>query len=57
MEFDPKALFDYPTVSICPACNRPLKHPKSIERGIGPVCERKQKDKEANEQLHEVLTD
>jgi len=23
----------------CLVCNRTLKNPKSIERGIGPVCE------------------
>lgn len=23
----------------CPVCNRPLKSPISIARGIGPVCE------------------
>jgi hypothetical protein len=26
---------------ICPLCNRQLKSPKSIAKGIGPVCERK----------------
>lgn len=25
----------------CPVCNRLLKSPTSISRGIGPVCERK----------------
>ncbi|MFJ8245201.1 DUF6011 domain-containing protein [Peribacillus asahii] len=25
----------------CPVCNRPLKSKRSIEKGIGPVCERK----------------
>lgn len=25
----------------CPICNRPLKSPASISKGIGPVCERK----------------
>jgi hypothetical protein len=29
---------------ICPVCNRPLKSPKSISRGIGPVCEVKVKN-------------
>jgi hypothetical protein len=24
---------------ICPVCNRPLKSPKSMAKGIGPVCE------------------
>jgi hypothetical protein len=24
---------------ICPVCNRPLKSPISIAKGIGPVCE------------------
>jgi hypothetical protein len=28
---------------ICPVCNRPLKSKKSIEKGIGPVCEVKVK--------------
>lgn len=27
----------------CPVCNRPLKSPKSIAKGIGPVCEIKVK--------------
>lgn len=27
----------------CPVCNRPLKSKKSIEKGIGPVCEGKVK--------------
>lgn len=27
----------------CPVCNRPLKSKKSIEKGIGPVCEIKVK--------------
>jgi hypothetical protein len=27
----------------CPVCNRPLKSKKSIEKGIGPVCEVKVK--------------
>ncbi|MGG0718711.1 DUF6011 domain-containing protein [Robertmurraya massiliosenegalensis] len=26
---------------ICPMCSRPLKSPKSIAKGIGPVCARK----------------
>jgi hypothetical protein len=26
---------------ICPIYNRPIKSPKSIAKGIGPVCERK----------------
>ncbi len=30
----------------CPVCNRPLKSEKSIERGIGPVCAQKLKDRE-----------
>ncbi|MDF1509714.1 DUF6011 domain-containing protein [Robertmurraya sp. DFI.2.37] len=25
----------------CPVCGRPLKSPKSISKGIGPVCEKK----------------
>ena len=32
----------------CPVCNRPLKSKKSIERGIGPVCEKKQQEWENN---------
>lgn len=36
---------------ICPVCNRPLKHPKSVAMGIGPVCARKQKEVEARKQL------
>ncbi|KYD03466.1 hypothetical protein B4102_3384 [Heyndrickxia sporothermodurans] len=38
----------------CPICNRPLKSKKSIERGIGPVCETKiakLKDKENENQI------
>ncbi|MGE6260898.1 DUF6011 domain-containing protein [Heyndrickxia sporothermodurans] len=38
----------------CPVCNRPLKSKKSIERGIGPVCEmkiKKLKDKENENQI------
>ncbi len=38
----------------CPICNRPLKSKKSIERGIGPVCETKiakLKDKENKDQI------
>lgn len=31
---------------ICPVCNRQLKSKKSIERGIGPVCAKKQKERE-----------
>lgn len=27
----------------CPVCNRPLKSPKSIAKGIGPICEIKLK--------------
>ncbi|WP_102274064.1 DUF6011 domain-containing protein [Cytobacillus massiliigabonensis] len=27
----------------CPVCNRPLKSPRSIAKGIGPVCEIKVK--------------
>ena len=30
----------------CPVCKRPLKNEKSIERGIGPVCARKEKERE-----------
>ncbi|MBL5767999.1 DUF6011 domain-containing protein [Heyndrickxia sporothermodurans] len=30
----------------CPICNRPLKSKRSIERGIGPVCETKIKNLE-----------
>jgi len=25
----------------CSVCNRELKNPKSVEKGIGPVCEGK----------------
>ncbi|MED1711743.1 DUF6011 domain-containing protein [Heyndrickxia sporothermodurans] len=38
----------------CPICNRPLKSKKSIERGIGPVCETKiakLKEKENENQI------
>ncbi|MFH5779089.1 DUF6011 domain-containing protein [Heyndrickxia oleronia] len=38
----------------CPICNRPLKSKKSIERGIGPVCETKiakLRDKENEDQI------
>jgi hypothetical protein len=38
----------------CPVCNRPLKSKKSIEKGIGPVCETKIKNlenKPAEDQL------
>ncbi|WP_453992147.1 DUF6011 domain-containing protein [Bacillus nitroreducens] len=31
---------------ICPVCNRQLKNEKSIERGMGPVCAKKQKERE-----------
>ncbi|WP_169864801.1 DUF6011 domain-containing protein [Sutcliffiella halmapala] len=31
---------------ICPICNRPLKSKKSIERGIGPVCAKKEQERE-----------
>jgi hypothetical protein len=30
-----------PATGICTRCHRALKDPKSIERGRGPVCERK----------------
>lgn len=30
----------------CPICNRPLKSKKSIENGIGPVCAKKEKERE-----------
>ncbi|WP_157076589.1 DUF6011 domain-containing protein [Sutcliffiella cohnii] len=30
----------------CPVFNRPLKSQRSIERGIGPVCEKKAKERE-----------
>jgi hypothetical protein len=33
---------------ICPVCNRPLKSPKSISKGIGPVCEVKVKKQKNN---------
>jgi hypothetical protein len=29
---------------ICPVCNRQLKSKKSIERGVGPVCAKKEKE-------------
>ncbi|MGE8207732.1 DUF6011 domain-containing protein [Heyndrickxia sp. NPDC080065] len=38
----------------CPICNRPLKSKRSIERGIGPVCETKiakLKEKENEDQI------
>ncbi|WP_231607515.1 DUF6011 domain-containing protein [Fictibacillus sp. 18YEL24] len=35
----------------CPVCNRPLKSKKSIEKGIGPVCEKKQKENENQAEL------
>ncbi|MFB7302592.1 DUF6011 domain-containing protein [Heyndrickxia sporothermodurans] len=38
----------------CPICNRPLKNKRSIERGIGPVCETKiakLKEKENENQI------
>ncbi|MFF2449340.1 DUF6011 domain-containing protein [Neobacillus sp. NPDC058068] len=38
----------------CPICNRPLKSPKSVAKGIGPVCARKLenlKDNADNDQL------
>jgi hypothetical protein len=31
---------------ICPLCNRQLKSKKSIERGMGPVCAKKVKERE-----------
>jgi hypothetical protein len=31
---------------ICPVCNRPLRSKKSIDKGIGPVCEKKEKERE-----------
>jgi hypothetical protein len=31
---------------ICPVCNRQLKSKKSIEKGIGPVCAKKEKERE-----------
>jgi hypothetical protein len=31
---------------ICPVCNRPLKSKKSVDKGIGPVCEVKIKQME-----------
>lgn len=36
-------LFDVPIVGsvICSICGRPLKDPKSIARGTGPICEGK----------------
>jgi hypothetical protein len=33
---------------ICPVCNRPLKSPKSIAKGIGPICEVKVKKQKNN---------
>lgn len=38
----------------CPICNRSLKSKRSIERGIGPVCEtkvKKLKDQENENQI------
>jgi hypothetical protein len=32
----------------CPICNRPLKSPKSVALGIGPVCARKLEDLKDN---------
>jgi len=29
----------------CSVCNRELKNPKSVEKGIGPVCEGKRSGK------------
>jgi hypothetical protein len=31
---------------ICPVCNRPLRSKKSIDKGIGPVCAKKQKERD-----------
>jgi Family of unknown function (DUF6011) len=36
---------------VCPICNRPLKSKKSIEKGIGPVCEKKQQENENQTEL------
>lgn len=40
-------------VGICPVCHRTLRSPKSIERGMGSVCSRKEKERtrEDGEQL------
>lgn len=35
---------------ICPMCNRPLRDPKSVVRGIGPVCARKQRENDTKQQ-------
>ncbi|WP_186321430.1 DUF6011 domain-containing protein [Bacillus sp. FJAT-22090] len=32
---------------ICKRCNRPLRTPKSIEEGYGPVCKKKQAEADA----------
>lgn len=31
---------------ICPVCNRKLKSDRSIEKGIGPTCEKRLKERE-----------
>lgn len=34
-------------MGVCKRCNRPLKTPRSVEVGFGPVCKRKHDEAEA----------
>lgn len=38
-------------IRTCPICNRPLKSKRSIKKGIGPVCEKKQRTDEKQTKL------
>lgn len=38
-----KAGLEYSTDPHCRVCNQPLSSPEAIKKGIGPVCEKRQK--------------
>lgn len=44
-------------MGTCKRCNRPLKTPRSIEVGFGPVCKRKHDEAEAEFLKRQVTID
>jgi hypothetical protein len=44
-------------MGTCKRCNRPLKTPRSIEVGFGPVCKRKHDEAEAEFLKRQVTMD
>lgn len=44
-------------MSTCKRCNKPLKTPKSIDDGYGPVCKRKHEEAEAEFLKRQITID